>query len=136
AVVCPGRHPREADESATEIQDPHSWREVRLFADQIELVLLRLVEGLGVLPISAGVDHALVQHHFIEIVSEIVMLLRDLAGSTAALHVREDGLEGEQLESEASGDLLLDIDAQEFLDEQIERFALPPPIHVRFAEAD
>ncbi len=135
-AVLLARVHREPAEPAPEIEHAHPGLEARLLADEVELGVLRLLEVLGVLPVTAGVHHATAQHDLVEIVADVVVRLGDLLGALAALHVGDERLEREQLHPQAALDLLLDVDPEELLDEEVERFALPPLLHVRLAEAD
>ena len=98
-------------------------------------MLLGLVQGFGAPPIAATVEHALVEHRLEQIVTEIVVMLGDLEGARASLEVHEPRLQREQ---DVAGrlDAPMKPGAKSAADHFRDLFAVPPTVHVAFADAE
>ncbi len=83
----------QASEPAAQLEHRHARFQPDLAADQIQLVLLRLIERGGVLPVAARILHPFAQHGFIEVVAQIVMFLGDLRGPRSPLAVPQAALQ-------------------------------------------
>mmetsp|Transcript_19240 Transcript_19240/g.54856 ORF Transcript_19240/g.54856 Transcript_19240/m.54856 type:complete len:363 (+) Transcript_19240:76-1164(+) len=84
-VGC-GRPPTHA-----QVDNLHARAGLQLPVDQVELVLLSLVKIACVLPIRAGVRHAGAQHHLVQIVACVVVLLGHARRALPCLHVDHHG---------------------------------------------
>mmetsp|Transcript_45771 Transcript_45771/g.141941 ORF Transcript_45771/g.141941 Transcript_45771/m.141941 type:complete len:439 (-) Transcript_45771:126-1442(-) len=72
-----------------EVRHLHARLQLELAQDEVELVLLRLVQRLRVLPVGAGVGHGGAQHALVEVVAGVVVLLRHPRGALPRLLVEE-----------------------------------------------
>mmetsp|Transcript_1234 Transcript_1234/g.2787 ORF Transcript_1234/g.2787 Transcript_1234/m.2787 type:complete len:259 (-) Transcript_1234:136-912(-) len=133
-------------EAHADVNHLHAWAALQLAEDQIPFVDLGLVEVLSALPIRACICHRRAQHRLIEIISGIVVRLRNAHGEVACLHVGQVACEVSR-ELRQSEDVLeyreaiLDSPARterrtvQKCDEEGEQFQLDLPTHVALTNA-
>ncbi len=80
---------RKSAPPAPEVEDSHPLLQTCLPAYQIQLGFLRVIQGFRVLPVAARVYHPPVQHCFVKIVADIVVLFAYLEGATHSLQVKD-----------------------------------------------
>ena len=109
--------------TAADVEQAHAGPETELAADQFQLVVLGVVEGVGVVvgagPVRAGVGHRRAEHDLVELIADVVVVghrrgrgswsacRRTGRSPLAAAWVRADGAEqdsGPQHLARSSGD--------------------------------
>ena len=120
--------------AAADVQHLHSGLELQLASDQVELVLLGFVQRLGAPPIATAIDHALVQHGAEQVVAAVVVAFADLERAPASLKVHEPRLQREEYVAYGL-DAPMEPGAISTADHLVELFAVPPTVHVSFADA-
>ena len=134
-AVALGEKPARAAPPAADVENPGIRRKRKLAGDQFQFRLLRLVQGFGVAPVAAGIQHPFAQHPAVEVVAHVVVLPGDLPGPGAGLHVQDPRKPGHH-DLVDSGDLILQAGPQHAGEKFIQRIAIPPTVHVGFAEAE
>jgi hypothetical protein len=130
----------ESAPAGTDFEDTVSGSDAQLRADSIELALLRGFERIaGVLKLRARVEHAGVQHKFVELVAKIVMgadifaaALNGVGAETMAKTGEEGAGGGEKIVAIVKQAEIADAEA----DQSDEVGAGPVAVHVGFADAD
>ncbi len=125
---------QQAAPATADVEQRHARFQLQLAADQIELGELGLVERLRVFPVAAAVGHGIVEHQLEQVVAQVVVLLRHLAGAAQALPVTQ-GV-GEYLKRQHPAVLaqVVAAGAQHAERELIQGVAVPPAVHVGLAE--
>ena len=92
-AVLAGRILRKASPPASEFEDTVALAKLQLPADQLQFLFLCLRQCMHPLPVGAGVLHVRVQHLFVKVVVQIVVLLRHSLGELFILHIEEARLD-------------------------------------------
>ncbi len=119
---------------AAEFQNSHAGVCADFPTDEVQLGFLRFVEGLGIRPIGAGVVQAFIEHRPVEVIAQVVMPLCHLASPGCGLAVEKPGPEDMPDHAQVFFDGLPQIGPQNPIDKSIDRCAVPPAIHVGFAQ--
>ena len=90
-AVLFGRILGKAAPAAAQLKHAHARLEANLFADQLELGVLCLIQRGGVLPVAAGIVEALVEHGPVQVVAQVIVMLADLKGHRGGLEVQQPG---------------------------------------------
>ena len=120
----------EAAPSAPDVQQRPSLPQAGLAADEVQLRLLGLVEGSGVPPVAAGVDHPLVEHGPEQVQAPLVVVADMVASPAAPLEVQHAGEEREADRTEAPGGAFPKVRLQDPANRLVHRVCVPPAVDV------
>ncbi len=98
-------------------------------------MLLGLLERRRAAPVTAAIDHAPIEHRTVKIATEIVVLLTDLKRSGLPLQIPEPRLQGKQ-QIRQRANVAMEISPKRFADHLVELLAIPPAVHVAFADTE
>ena len=136
--LCPiffCRIPGKCAPAAAQLQHGHSLFQVDLTADQVELGLLCLIQVAGFFPVSAGVDHSLIQHAPVEVIADVVVALTYLVGALFFLKIEESGFKNVQFYLPVALYLFLEFYRKDSVEKLIQGGAVPPAVHIGFTQA-
>src|SRR5947199_10029682 len=119
-----------------DIQQPEARSETKPLANPIQLVHLRRCEIVALGEERTRILHIRVEHRFEKIVAQIVMHPADFSGAPESLLVREN--RGEQCPDigKSKCETLLELGTNGAATHFIQRVAVPPAIHIGFAETE
>src|SRR6266568_4113841 len=122
--------------AAADVQQAEAGSQTQPFANPIQFPQLRRGEIVAFGEERTGILHIRIEHCFEEIVAQIVMQPADFSGAPASLLVREK--RGEQCPDigKSKCEMLLESAANCAATHLIKRIAVPPAIHIGFAEAE
>ena len=89
---------------------------------------------MRVFPERAAIDHALVEHRFVELVAQVVVFLGDLEDSRATLVIDDCRSQPRDCVAPASRSFV-EPGGEQPVDEAVQIAHIPPSVHVRLAES-
>ena len=125
---------REATPATADVEESHLGAQSELATNQIHFAALRLRQIRCAFKISARVLHRRIEHRLEKIVSEIVVPFYDRRGTLACLAIGEKRSGESENISPIQRNRFLELGATGAKTHLIERFAIPPAVHVGFTQ--
>ncbi len=121
--------------AAADVEDPHARLQLELAAEQFQLRGLGLVQIPRLGPVAAGVGHAPIEHHFKEVVAEVVVLATDAERAKSRLAIDESREQGRGEHPPPGGQGQGTGRGRETLVQVVvQSIRIPRPVHVRLAQ--
>ncbi len=95
-----------------------------------------MLERLRLFPVAAGVLHVRIEHRPEQVVADVVVLFAHLPGALARLAVEQPGIGNARDVAQAFRQPLIDAGLQNAGEQHVQPFALPPAVHIAFAETE
>src|SRR5438034_11412168 len=126
----------QAAPAAADVQQTEAGSQTQPLANPIQLPQLRRVEIVVLGEERTGILHIRIEHRFEKIVAQIVMYPADFSGAPESLLVREK--RGEQCQDigKSKCETLFESGTNCAATHLIKRIAVPPAIHIGFADAE
>ena len=121
--------------TAADIQHLHAGFQTQFLTDHLHFIHLRLRKTFGPVPVAAAVIHVRVQHVLENVVTDIVVLFRNLEGPVPALPVEQTKAKEKNQESEIIAHPIFQAGTKRTVDHLVQPLAVPPAVHVRLAQA-
>ena len=120
--------------TTSNIQHLHSRLELQFGAYHLHLCNLCLIKATGRFPESTAVIHVRIEHLLENVIADIVMLLAYLKRPGATLAVKQAKADEVNKKAKVIADLVFKAGPKTPRDHLIKRFAIPPAIHIGFAQ--